>query len=192
MKYFITGFHCSGKERLLKDLKSAGINVGTSFNTISEYVPEIYTCNSVTYTNQDVSDIFENSDYIFLREITAYGVPFYDGLTRTSFDNSDVFCVTPDQTVWIPNVPEDVCFIWLDNTTSERRLRYTEEKRKYDFSVTEALEKEYAEEFINKIYNMPKTHLIYFNNEDPVRVSAVIQALILHPDLLPIFEKRYN
>jgi hypothetical protein len=62
----------------------------------------------------------------------------------------------------------------------------------YDYKLRESLEKEDSEEFINKLYKSPNIHLLYFENEDPCRISAIIQALSMHKDLLPIFESHYN
>ena len=193
MKYVLIGYHCSGKEEVIRDIKeNTAIPVGKGFNNITTPIEGVYTCNADTYDNTTINEIFENQAYLFIREITDYDLPYYDGMSLSAFDGSAIVCLTPDQLVQIVKFPSEVCFVWLDNTAIERRMRYTAEKRKYDFNKAENVQREFTEDFINKIYNMPHSHVIYFNNEDPLRVSAVLQALIKHPDLLPIFEKRYN
>ena len=61
-----------------------------------------------------------------------------------------------------------------------------------DSNDRDRIEKSNMSDFIKNIYNFPKSHLIYFFNEDPQRVAAIIYALVKHPDLLPIFEKKFN
>lgn len=193
MKYAIIGFHCSGKDEIIRDIEqSTLIPCGKSFTNMIEPIEGAYTCNSETFDNNEISTIFENQAYLFLREVTDFGIPYYDGMTLHEFDSSAVICLTPDQMVSIAKFPAEMCFVWLDNTTAERRQRHTAEKRKHDFQATEDLQRQFSDEFINKLYGTPNSHLLYFNNEEPQRVSAVIQALIKHPDLLPLFESRYN
>lgn len=193
MKFAIIGFHCSGKEEIIRDIASStSVPCGKCFDNMVDPIDGAYTCNSETFDNTEIGRIFENQAYLFMREVTDYGVPYYDGMTLHSYDTSTVFCLTPDQLVNVAKFPSEICFVWLDNTAAERRIRYTSEKRKHDFQTTEDLERQFSDEFISKLYQTPNSHIIYFNNEEPSRVSAVIQSIIKHPDLLPIFEKRYN
>ena len=148
--------------------------------------------DQIYYTNTEINSIFENKSYIFIKEVTDYDIPFYTGLTKQEFDICDVFVLTPDQFIAVPSFPEEVCIIWLDNNTLQRKQRYNSQKMIYDFKTRENLEKEDSEEYINKLYKSPNSHLIYFENEEPSRVSAIIQALAKHEDLLPIFETHYN
>lgn len=193
MKYIITGLHSSGKREVIQDLKKSSLlRVGRTFNNISQHIDGLYNIDSVYYTNQEINSIFENKSYIFIKEVTDYNIPYYTGLTKQEFDICDVFVLTPDQFISIPNFPEEVCIIWMDNNTLQRKQRYNSQKMTYDFRLREELEKENSEEFINKLYKSPNSHLIYFENEDPTRVSAIIQALAKHKDLLPLFESHYN
>lgn len=193
MKYAIIGFHCSGKEEVIRDIEASSvIPCGKCFNNILEPIDGVYTCNSETFDNNEINKIFENQAYLFMKEVTDYDIPYYDGMTLHSFDSCAVFALTPDQLVNIPKFPSEICFVWLDNTSIERKNRYTTQKRTHNFLATEELERQFSEEFISKLYETPNSHLLYFNNEEPQRVSGIIQALIKHPDLLPLFESRFN
>lgn len=193
MKYIITGLHSSGKREVIQDLKkTSSLRIGRTFNNISQNIEGLYNMDQIYYTNTEINSIFENKSYIFIKEVTDYNIPFYTGLTKQEFDICDVFVLTPDQFIAVPSFPEEVCIIWLDNNTLQRKQRYNSQKMIYDFKVRENLEKEDSEEYINKLYKSPNSHLIYFENEEPSRVSAIIQALAKHEDLLPIFETHYN
>jgi len=193
MKYIITGLHSSGKREVIQDLKKdSSLRVGRTFNNISQSIDGIYNIDSIYYNNNEINLIFENKSYIFLKEVTDYNIPFYTGLTKQEFDICDVFVLTPDQFISIPSFPEDICVIWMDNNTMQRKQRYNAQKMFYDFRLRENIEKEDSEEFMNKLYKTPNVHLIYFENEDPVRVSAIIQAMHMHEDLIPLFESHYN
>lgn len=193
MKYIITGLHSSGKREVIQDLKkTSSLRIGRTFNNISQNIEGLYNMDQIYYTNTEINSIFENKSYIFIKEVTDYDIPFYTGLTKQEFDICDVFVLTPDQFIVVPSFPEEVCIIWLDNNTLQRKQRYNSQKMIYDFKTRENLEKEDSEEYINKLYKSPNSHLIYFENEEPSRVSAIIQALAKHEDLLPIFETHYN
>lgn len=193
MKYIITGLHSSGKREVIQDLKkTSSLRIGRTFNNISQPIEGLYNIDQIYYTNNEINSIFENGSYVFIKEVTDYNVPFYTGLTKQEFDICDVFVLTPDQFIAVPSFPEEVCILWMDNNTSQRKQRYNSQKMMYDFKTREDIEKEDSEEYINKLYRSLDTHLIYFENEDPSRVSAIVQALAKHEDLLPIFEAHYN
>ena len=185
--------HASGKEEAAIDIcKSSGAKLGQTFTTCNTNSKEIGIDNKTLYSNEDVIKMFENKAYLFIKECTDYDYPFYVGLSMFDYDNNDVFVLSPDEFISIPKFNSEVCFIWMDCSALERKHRYMTERRSYDFTKKEELENRDSDEFISKIYNTPNSHLIYFSNEDPMRVSAVVQALIQHPDLITVFERRYN
>ena len=193
MKYIITGLHSSGKREVIQDLKkTSSLRIGRTFNNISQAIDGLYNLDSIYYTNQEINSIFENKSYVFIKEVTDYDIPFYTGLTKQEFDICDVFILTPDQLNSVPSFPEEVCIIWMDNNTLQRKQRYNCNRMRYDFRLRETIEKEDSEEFINKLYKTQNSHLLYFENEDPARVSAIVQAIAKHKDLLPLFESHYN
>ena len=190
MKYFIIGLHASGKQEVLDALTKEGIECGRLFTNADLSDPRYDF-----YTDDDVREIFENKAYVFIKDLGATSkINCYEGLTLNEFDYKDVFALTPDQFNAIPLVPlnDEICFVWMDGNDSNRRLRHTEEKRNYNFNEQDIIEKNRLNDFIKNIYSFPKSHLIYFSNEDPQRVSAIVYALVKHPDLLPIFEKKFN
>ena len=42
------------------------------------------------------------------------------------------------------------------------------------------------------LYGFEKSNVLYFTNEDPARVAAIIYSLIKYPDLLPIYTESFN
>lgn len=190
MKYIIVGLHSTGKQEVLDALAKDGIECGRLFTNADLSDPRYDF-----YTDEDVRTIFENNAYVFIKELcTTSKINCYEGLSLNEFDYKDVFALTPDQFNAIPLVPlsDDVCFIWMDSNDTSRRTRYMEEKRSYNFNQQDKVEKERLSDFIKNIYSFPKSHILYFFNEDPQRVAAIIYALVKHPELLPIFEKKFN
>lgn len=190
MKYFIVGQHSSGKQEVLSTLEKAGIDCGRLF-TNADLADDRYEF----FTDGDVRDIFENKAYVFIKELdTNSRIRCFEGLSLYEFDTKSVFSLSPDQFISIPFVPlrDDVCFIWMDNNVSSRMTRYKDERRSYDWATQEKLEKATLTDFIKGIYSFPNSHLLYFYNEDPQRVAAIVYALVKHEDLLPFFEKKFN
>jgi hypothetical protein len=102
--------------------------------------------------------------------------------------------MSPDQLFSISptSIKDDVIFVWLDNPKKERLNRYYAEKRSYNFSDREEIENKDATSFVKALYGFDKSNVLYFTNEDPVRVAAILYSLIIYPDLLPIFVDAFN
>ena len=194
--------HSSGKQEVADILENYGVNCGRLFTNIdSPNLPNIYNgSNYEQYSSKDINEIFENNAYIFMQEFpwdsdinyTAY--KYYEGLSLYEFENNDVFVMSPDQlyTISPASIKDEVCFVWLDNTKKERLNRYYVEKRTYSFSSREEIESKDSNSFVKFLYGFDKGRVLYFNNEDPTRVAAVIYSLIKYPDLLPIYTEAYN
>lgn len=190
MKYIIVGLHSSGKQEVIDTLQEEGISCGRLF-TNADLIDDRYDF----FTDDDIRDIFENKAYIFIKELeTESMINCYEGLSFYEFDNNDVFAMSPDQVNAIPSqsLRDEVCFIWMDCSDTQRLNRYKEEKRSYNWSKQEEIEKRNINDFIKNIYNTQRSHLLYFVNEDPQRVAAIIYSLVKYPDLLTIFEKKYK
>lgn len=202
MKYFIIGMHCSGKQEVADHLEKLGINCGRLFSNIDSPSPKIYnSLNYELFTMQDVIEVFENNAYIFIQEFpepellsVSSSNKWHEGLTKYEFDNNDVFVLSPDQLFSISPtmIKEDVCFVWLDNTKQERLNRYYTEKRSYNFSTRESIEKKDESSFVQVLYDFNKSKVLYFTNEEPMRVAAVIYSVIKHPELLKLYTEAYN
>lgn len=193
MKYFIVGLHGSGKQEVLDILIHQGIKCGQLFSNISGASDEAYgSYNYELFSTADVNEVFENNAYVFLRELKSGTEKYYEGLSTYTVDQNSVFALSPDQLVSISptQMPKDACFVWLDNTLSNRYTRYRDEKRSYDFNEQETVEKMDISSFIHNIYGNENA-VLYFMNEDPVRVAAVVYALVQHEDLLPAFSDAF-
>lgn len=194
MKYFIVGLHGSGKQEVIDILEQQGIDCGHLFSNIEKPSAQVYgSFNYELYNSTDINDVFENNAYVFMRELKHNNEKYYEGLSTYCLDNNDVFALSPDQLVAIsPNqMPKDVCFIWMDDTKQIRFTRYCDEKCVYDFNAREQMERKDINTFIKNMYACGGSNVLYFMNEDPVRVAAIIYALIKHEDLLPAFAQAF-
>lgn len=190
-KYMIVGFHDSGKQEIADDLSQNGFRVGKNFISLADTPSDAYFLNTTIYPAQDIDALFENQAYIFIQKKFIDGETYYEGLSLYEYDNNDVFVMSPDQFNLIPSIANNVTIVWLDNNLSNRRARFLTERRKYDFNKLEKFEKQDMMEFIEKI-NAGPAKVLYFNNEEPLRVSAIVAALIKAPSLLPLFAARFN
>lgn len=199
MKYILTGLHCSGKQEVVDILENNGINCGKLFTNI-ENVTNIYNgLNYEQYTSKDINDIFENNAYIFMQEypdnkISTVYEKYYEGLSLYEFENNDVFILSPDQLFSInpTTIKEDITFIWLDNIKDDRLNRYYSEKRPYSFYDRENIERKDINSFVKLIYGFNNSNVMYFTNEEPVRIAAIIYSMIKHPDLTQMFIESFN
>lgn len=193
MKYFIVGLHSSGKQEIVDHLKKLGIKCGRLFSDIDE--PDVRFYRSGEYdicSTKEVNEIFENNAYVFMQRITRDGKSFYEGLTSYEFENNDVFVLSPDQlTVATLSKTEPYCFVWVDNTKTNRYTRYENEGREYDFYQREEQETKDLGYFVSLIYSN-NTPILYFKNEEPRRISSIIYSLVKYPDLLDIYKRTFN
>jgi len=195
MKFFIVGLHGSGKQEVIDILEHQGVACGKLFSNIEAPSDTVYgSYNYELFNSTDISEVFENNAYVFLRELKHDTEKYYEGLSTYSVDNNDVFALSPDQLVAISPklMPEGICFVWLDNNKTNRITRYRDERRAYDFNEREELERQDISTFIKTMYAYDKNHVLYFMNEDPVRVAAIIYALVQHEDLLPAFANAFS
>lgn len=200
MKYFIVGLHASGKQEVNDILKEHGVKCGNIFTNLKkdEYnAKNIYNNNYEYYDISEINKIFENNAYIFIHDIPGIfnvsAFKYFEGLSKYEFDNNDVFVLSPDQVLNIvpSSIKEPICFVWLDNKKSNRKSRYIQENRTYNFNEREAIEKHDINAFVKSLYNTPNSCVLYFTDEEPDRVSAIIYSAIKHPDLLDIYKKTF-
>lgn len=196
--------HGSGKQEVVDILENNGVSCGKLFTNLDESLAtKVYNgSNYELYNNSDINSIFENNAYIFIQEypfgMDQIGImssyKYYEGLSLYEFENNDVFIMSPDQLFSISptSIKSDVCFIWLDNTKKERLNRYYNEKRTYSFSDREEIELKDSSSFVKFLYGFDRSNVLYFTNEDPNRVAAIIYSLIKHPDLLDIYVESFN
>lgn len=199
MKFFIVGFHCSGKQEVLDILNKYDIKCGKLFSNIDEPSTTIYNSyNYDLFSMKDVNEVFENNAYVFINELDSYSnlnsYKYFEGLSKWEFDNNEVFAISPNQLLHIsPNsIKENVCFIWLDNNRDDRMARYRNERREYNFSNRENIEKRDVASFVKTMYSFNNSKLLYFVGEEPGRVAAIVYSLIKHPELMDIYTEYYN
>lgn len=192
MKFFIVGLHSSGKSDIVDVLERKGISCGHIFSDITTPKDSIYNSyNYELYTTKDVNEVFENDAYLFVKECKTGDQKFYEGLSRHTFENNDVFILSPDQLLVTSfnNVDEDVCFVWVDNTKSNRYNKYLGDRKTYNFKQREVVETEDLSTFVKTIYTKP---MLYFCNEDPARIASIIYTMVKYPELQEIFFENYN
>ena len=197
MKIFVVGKQCSGKTEILNECEELGLRVGREFCNIKSSALHIDP-KYERYTMDDISKIFENNAYICISGINESGVldcyMGYRCISLYTFDNSDIMALHPNQVCELNKqaITDDVLFIWMDDNRDRRIHRYAENKYVYNFIEVEENESQFDADFVKIIYNLPHSKLIYFNNEDPSRVAAIIYAIRNHPDLIDIFVNRFN
>jgi hypothetical protein len=184
-KFIIIGFNGSGKMAVANRLRELEIKVGQTFRS-SDTVGNQYSLSTTVYDVKEINNLFENQAYLFIKESSNKANKYYEGISFYEYQNNDVFVMTPDQFNTVARFDENVIFVWLDNNASQRRSRHRMEKRKYDFTRQERIEQEYVQDFTERIGD---NAILYFMNEDPDRVAAVIYSVIKHPDLLDVFIK---
>ena len=199
MKYFILGLHSTGKQEVADILEKLGIKCGKLFSNIIKPSESLYNSyNYELYSDKDIIDVFENNAYVFIHELDNNQIPSeykkYEGLSKYTVDQNDVFVLSPDQLLnIIPNsINDNVCFIWRDGTTNNRKSRFRAEKRLYNFTDRDYIEKRDIQSFVKYMYGFDNSRVIYFNDEEPCRVATIIYSLIQHPELLPLYEKNFN
>lgn len=189
MKCIIVGMHNSGKHDIVRMLRSYNIRCGNLF-TNDNIKDDCYD----VYSDEDITSIFENQAYIFFKEKEFYLDAIYEGLSLYEWDNNDVFILTPEQfnSIIFNNLSNDVCVVWLDDSKSFRKLRYNDKNCSYDFNNEEEKESQNIDDFIKNMYNKKDFKILYFNDEEPLRIGAIVYSIIKHQDLINIYEKNFN
>lgn len=187
-KFIVVGFNGSGKMSVANTLRSMNIKVGQTFRS-ADTIGNQYSLSTTVYDVKEINNLFENQAYLFIKESSNKANRYYEGISFYEYQNNDVFIMTPDQFNMVPRFDENVIFVWLDNNSSQRRNRHRAEKRKYDFLKQEKIEREYIQDFTDRIGD---NAILYFNNEDPDRVATIIYSIIKHPDLLDFYLNAFN
>ena len=187
-KFIIIGFNGSGKMSVAETLRKMNVKVGRIFRSM-DTIGNQYSLSTVVYDVKEINDLFENQAYIFIKESVNKANRYYEGLSFYEYQNNDVFIMTPDQFNTVSRFDENVIFVWLDNNTIQRRNRHRTEKRKYDFVKQDKIEREFIQDFTDRIGD---NAILYFNNEEPERVATIIYSVIKYPDLLDVYLKAFN
>ncbi len=187
-KFIIVGFNASGKMAVADKLVEMGIPVAKTFRSVDTIVNQ-YSLSNVVYDMKEINRLFENHAYLFIKESTNKSNRYYEGISFYEYQNNDVVVMTPDQFNMVPRFDDNVIFVWLDNNVSQRHHRHRSEKRRYDFNQQELIEKEFVQDFVDRIGD---NAIMYFFNENPDRVAAIIYSAIKHPDLVTPYLQAFN
>jgi hypothetical protein len=181
MKYILTGLHASGKLEAADYLSKKGIRVAKFFTNCEtiDYSKKLYEVLST----EEMNRIFENGAYVYFADADKNMSNNYETLSTSEFEQSDVIVLAPNQLNNIPvkAMPDKVCFVWMDCNQSERMGRHRTEKRQYNFTEREEIERSDLGDYVSKIYSMPNSSSIYFSNEDPQRVAALVEIMVKWP-----------
>jgi len=191
MKYLIVGRQGCGIPEIIQEIENLGLSVGHVFRSIKDIDPQSYSISRIVYDHSDIEKIEETNSYIFMQECFQKE-KFLEGLSFYEYDRNDVVYMGVDHMVKIPQRvwdKMDVTIIWLDNTFDFRQNYMIDNQYKHIFKIQEDNENFNIPGFMERIYD--KSH-IYFFNEDPRRVAAVVYSLVKHPDLLDIFIKNFD
>lgn len=176
--------------KILLDLQSMGYKVASLVSSAAPRPEDPQSWIYQRYTRKEISEIIDNNSYLFWGTL-------YDqtdtGLTIHEFEDSEL-CWMPVPCARFFNKSalkdNEICFIWIDDTL-EYRTRNTLASD-YDariFSSNEYYENLYSTEYTNLL----STHkLIYFNNEDPDRISTLISILLDYPQTSPRIIQNFN
>lgn len=182
MKYILTGLHASGKKEAADYLLENGVNVAKFFTNLEhvDYNAGLYE----TISTEEMNRIFENGAYIYFADIDGTMSNNYETLSTSEFDRCDVMVLSPNQLNSIPMkaLPDKVCFVWMDCNLSDRMDRFKTEKRQYSFAKREEKERMDLGDYVSKIYSLPNSSSIYFSNEDPQRVAAIVEVMVKYPN----------
>ena len=200
MKYFIVGLHSVGKQETLNYLRDWGVKCGKLFSNLDTVDKNIYNSDKYeTYTVDDINEVFENDAYVFIKELPKEymnfsAVKYFEGLSKHTLDNNQVFALSPDQVLSITpkSVQDDVCFVWMDSTKTRRSSRYHSEHREYNYKDRDDHERKDLSSFVKTIHTFNNSPIIYFMDEEPIRVATIIYNTIIHPDTLDMFVKNFN
>ena len=187
-KFIIIGFNGSGKMAVANILREMGVNVGQTFRS-TDTIGNQYSLSTIVYDIKELNNLFENQAYLFIKESVNKANRYYEGISFYEYQTHDVFVMTPDQFNTVARFDDNVIFVWLDNNSAQRRSRHRMEKRKYDFIRQEQIEQEFIQDFTDRIND---NAILYFNNEQPDRVAAIVYSVIKHPDLLNVYLDAFN
>lgn len=199
MKFFIVGKQGSGKLETLNLIEELGVKVAREFSNIENVLPNIYIDPKyLRYKQEDIETIFNNKSYLSMGPLEEQGIldgyKYYRGIDFYNYDLADVLILSPKQLTTINKniLNQPTVFVWMDNNRNNRIHKHVSDKRTYNFMEIEELESSYDADFVKTLYNFPESSILYFNNETPERVAAIVYTLVKYPELLDIYKKYFN
>lgn len=184
MKVWIVGAQGTCKKEIADLLTEEKFKVGHLFTNIAQDVPIYHKELYKYYNSEDIKGIFENNAYVFINNMSEGQDNIYDGLDFSEYDSNNVFVLGVDQFLSVNTkyINKDDLIVWVDGDQVWRSNNISEE---YDVTTRERIERSQYVGFYNLI-NTLKTSLknvLYFLNEDPVRVKTIIKIIVNNPKL---------
>lgn len=183
MKYIVVYLHSSNEDIIKDYLSRLGIKVCNMFRDRDDIPNNTYHNSNIVYNIDDINNMFENNSYIILHR-KYNNISYYEGISKYDYDNSEILFLTPDQFNLL-SLNKDDCVIWIDDTRDTRYRNYINNQYDYDFVKEENYE---GRDMINCINKITERDYIYFSNEDPYKIFAIIYSIIKYPDLIKIFQ----
>lgn len=194
MKVWIVGAQGTCKKEIADLLAEEKFKVGHLFTNIAQDVPIYHKELYKYYDSEDIKSIFENNAYVFINNIFDGHDDAYDGLDFSEYDDNNVFVLSIDQFLSVNTkyISKDDLIVWVDG---DKNWRYSNiSSNSYDVSSRERIEKSQYVGFFNLINTLKTStkNVLYFLNEEPVRVKTIIKIIANNPKLKQEFIRNFN
>ena len=194
MKVWIVGAQCTCKKEIADLLAEEKFKVGHLFTNIAQDVPIYHKELYKYYGSEDIKSIFENNAYVFINNIFDGQDDAYDGLDFSEYDDNNVFVLSIDQFLSVNTkyISKDDLVVWVDG---DKNWRYSNiNSDSYDVGSRERIEKSQYVGFFNLINTLKTStkNVLYFLNEEPVRVKTIIKIIANNPKLKQEFIRNFS
>lgn len=202
MKIWLVGPQGTCKRDIYRLLEADKFRTGKLFTNIS--LDEV-TYNKYLYKyfpSETVNEIFENGSHLFTCSCTCDEENIYTGLDFAEYDEHDVFVLTPEQFLSLSRQQylKDGLVVWLDGGWTWRRnnIRYHEYRTMddptYNYNLIEESERSSYQHFYRAISELARDakNVIYFHEESPCRVKAIVKAIALNPKFKCEFIREFS
>lgn len=192
MKIIITGLHCSGKQEVLNLLQEDGFKCGQMFSNMKEN--ELNNNQYKYYNDKTIGEVFDNNAYIYIKQLKNRNDlnVYYEGISSYDWDENDIFSLNSDVVANLNSVKDEIIYVWIDNTWTQRYEKWKDEDRKYNFDILEREEQENQQDFYDRLYNGKNTRVVYFSNEEPSRIKTIIKMLLKYPEMVDEIVENFN
>ena len=194
MKVWIVGAQGTCKKEIADLLAEEKFKVGHLFTNIAQDVPIYHKELYKYYDSEDIKSIFENNAYVFINNILNGQDDAYDGLDFSEYDDNNVFVLSIDQFLSVNTkyISKDDLIVWVDGDKNWRSSNIDFDS--YDVGSRERIEKSQYVGFFNLINTLKTStkNVLYFLNEEPVRVKTIIKIIANNPKLKQEFIRNFN
>lgn len=201
MKIWLVGPQGTCKRDIYRLLGADKFKLGKLFTNKQE---DEITYNKYIYKHfplEVVNEIFENNSNIFIQTCMTDDENIYTGLDFSEYDENDVFVLTPEQFVSIqPQCFKDGLVVWLDGSWNWRKNNIIYDEYRcdsdptYNYNEVENMEKTFHRSFYKMMTEMMvnNKNVLYFLEESPNRVKAIIKTITLNPKMKSEFVREFS